>query len=142
MNPLTFMIPLDHPAICPICLIDLLGQVLQVYGDVVFCQRCILREDYHVLNRVIRRCRDSQFNELFVAYRGLLVLTPKPHYRREVLKELFSFKETDDQYNYPQFIGIVPDSFFSEHLDCPRTIADPRMPGHYPQPLVPSPPLK
>jgi len=142
MSNLAFVIPLKYPAICPICLCDLIGQVIRVYGDVVFCDRCLSHAPYHVLNRIIRRCRESRFNELFVTCSGLLVLAPKPHYRREVLKQLCSFESTDIQYNYPQFIGIVPDKFFNEHLGPPRTVADPHHPYHCPDPIVPVPPVE
>jgi len=137
MNPLTIVIPVETSPLCPMCRVDLLGQVIRVYGNVVFCARCINSWQYFVLNRVIRRCRNSVFNGLFVCHSGLLVLCPKSHVDHKVLDHLWDFESTDSQYDYPQFIGIVPDGYFKENIGPARTVSNPRHPSHVPEALPP-----
>jgi len=130
------MIPLDNPALCPICRVELVGQVIRVYGDVVFCGHCISSTRYYILNRVVRRCHDPRFAGLFVTSSGLVVLSPKRWVDRSHLNELFCFTETDTQYDYPQFVGIVPDDHFKPFPPPPRTTADPRHTAHCPDPIL------
>lgn len=137
MNPLTFSIQVENPALCPICRVELLGQVIHIYGGIVFCERCINNTQYFVLNRVLRRCRHPDFAELFSSHSGLVVLAPKRTTRPAVLNRLWCFENTDAHYDYPQFIGIVPEHYFKPSLGPPRTVADPRHPDHNPAPLSP-----
>ena len=135
MNPLTLSIPVNNPPLCPICFVELLGHVIRVYGGVVFCHRCINSTRYHILNRIIRRCRSTRFAEFFSTHSGIIVLNPKSTCRRSSLSALAHFEQTDDDYDYPQFIGIVPDDYFRPHPGPPDGIDDPRHIEYMPGPL-------
>jgi len=116
MNPLTFSIPLNNQALCPICRIELLGQVVHVYGSIVFCRRCIATTHYHILNRVIRRCHNPRYAEVFTTSCGLIILTPKRFIKPSMLRELFNYQEKDSYHGYPQFIGVLPESCFADKM--------------------------
>lgn len=98
MNPLTFSIPLDREAWCPICSTPLIGQVIWVWGCVVFCKPCIDRSTYYMLERVCQRCHGDDFAGDFVTMHGLLVLSPRAGVHRKDLTRLFTY---DNEHGRP-----------------------------------------
>ncbi len=108
MNQLTFSIPGDRPILCPICLSPLVGQVIWVYGNVVFCQRCVESTPMPWMNRIISRIFEPVFAGHFIASHGLVALSPKPYTRPEKLQELLTPRADEVPVHCPAMLAVIP----------------------------------
>lgn len=108
MNLLTFSIPGERPVLCPICLADLIGQVVWVYGAVVFCQRCAESTPMPWMNRIIARCFEPAFAEHFITAHGLVALSPRPHTPASKLHELFTPRADEVPVHCPAMLAVIP----------------------------------